>query len=148
VPVHLKITITGTEQAHRVMMGFAERATDASPAFEDIKTSFIEHEEKWFASEGDGTWPALSRDYEHWKSRHFPGKPILELTGHLKDTATQPDISIIEPMYAIFGTGDPIARYHQDGTSKMPARPVIEMDDETIDDWAKILQRHIVEGTL
>lgn len=86
---------------------------------------------KQFEAQGagpvSGSWAPLSVSYAKWKQAHFPGKPILERTGKLKDALTGPgsnsrrDVSGNE---LSFGTvGLPYASSHQTGTGKMPARP-------------------------
>jgi phage gpG-like protein len=144
VPVHIRFTFFGEDQVNRTMVGFAERAADMRPAWDLIETRFTEYEEKWFSSEGDGQWPQLSKDYARWKAVHFPGEPVLHREGTLQDSMTKPDISIKEPGYAIFGSGDPVAGYHQGGKGNLPIRRVIDLDEDERSEWVKVVQRHLL----
>lgn len=42
-----------------------------------------------FESENQGRWAALSPRYKAWKNKHYPGRPILQLTQKLYHAATQ-----------------------------------------------------------
>jgi phage gpG-like protein len=126
----------------------ATRVEDLSPAWQEIRERFVTYEENWFESQGNGNWPQLSKDYAEWKHKHFPGEPILVRTGRLRETVTEPDILIIEPNRVTFGTSDPVAAAHQDGTGRLPVRKVIDVSDGEIDEWADIIKQHILEGDL
>lgn len=145
--VHIRFSFFGEEQVDRSLMAFAERSSDLTPAWELIRQRFVAYEQKWFSSEGDGNWPALSPDYARWKAKHFPGQKILVRTGQLKASLEGPDIAIMEPSYAVFGTGDPVAAYHQTGGGNLPRRRVIDLDDDERTEWVRVLQRYLVEET-
>lgn len=143
MPVHLRFSFFGEDQVNRTLLGYAERARDMRPAWEQIKQRFVAYEQDWFTSEGEGTWPALSPSYAHWKARHFPGRPILVRTGDLRDSVTKPDIAVMEPGYAIFGTADPKAVYHQKGDGRLPRRRVIDIGEEERREWVRVVQRYL-----
>ena len=140
---HIRFTFFGEDQVERTLLGYAERSTDMRPAWEQIEARFVEYEEDWFAAEGDGTWPPLSRSYAEWKARHFPGQPTLQREGILVESVLRPDISVMEPSYAIFGTADPVAGYHQKGGGNLPVRKVIDLSDEERQEWVRIVQAHL-----
>lgn len=73
--------------------------TDARPFFEIVKSWWYHHMEKVFASEGksiDEHWPELGALatggppgwYGKWKQKYHPGKPLLVLTGAMKEALT------------------------------------------------------------
>lgn len=75
-----------------------------------------------------GPWAPLSKRYAEWKQKHFPGKPILELTGALRAALTSSTDSkalrsINGNEYAYGTRGIPYASFHQTGTPGMPQRP-------------------------
>lgn len=144
--VHVRFSFFGEQQVGRTLEGFAERARDMRPAWERIRSRFIDYEQRWFDSEGDGDWPPLSKDYGEWKARHFPGRKILVREGDLKESVLKPDIDIMEPSYAMFGTADPVAGYHQRGDGRLPRRRVIDISDEEKRLWVKIVERYLVEA--
>ncbi len=146
MPVHLRFTFFGEDQIDRSLLAIAERAQDMRPAWDALEARCTGYEERWFASQGDGQWPQLSRNYGAWKARHFPGKPILQREGELLASVTKPDISVKEPSYAIFGTGDPVAVYHQKGSGRLPIRRVIDLSDDERREWVRVVQRYLVEA--
>lgn len=90
------------------------------------------------ASAGDGTWAPLAESTV--KARERKGETpldILRITGSIESSLERDnpnhvlettDNSVIE------GTAHRLARFHQDGTSRIPARPIIVAPtEETID---------------
>ena len=144
---HIRFTFFGEDQVDRSLLAFAARAADMTPAWEQIRERFVGYEGRWFGSEGDGNWPALSPSYAKWKAKHFPGQKILVRTGQLKASLEKPDIATIEPAYAIFGTGDPVAGYHQTGGGNLPRRRVVDLDDSERGEWVRVVQRYLIEET-
>jgi phage gpG-like protein len=71
--------------------------------------------------------------YAAWKEVHYPGKPILQRTGDLMASLTNPNdpntVRIEERKALTLGSRIPYAIYHQTGTSKMPARPEIQLTE-------------------
>ena len=63
-------------------------------------------------------WAQLSKDYAAWKSKKYPGQPILRATGRMQDTAK------IVPYQSGFNVNTTnYGGYQQFGTERMPARP-------------------------
>jgi hypothetical protein len=67
--------------------------TDLRPFWPKVVPLFI----RWMAAqfESQGTWGGahwapLSPDYLAWKMQHYPGKPILQATGDLRQAASRP----------------------------------------------------------
>lgn len=146
MPVHLRFTFFGEDQIDRSLLGLADRARDLTPAWDVLEERFTGYEARWFASQGDGQWPQLSKTYREWKARHFPGKPILQREGELLASVTKPSISVKEPSFAIFGTDDPKAPAHQRGEGHLPVRRVIDLDEEERREWVRVVQRFLIEG--
>lgn len=134
---------------------FQENFQSAAPAFEkmaDFQASIWKRQfDQEGAYTGAGRWAALSESYGAWKQRHYPGKPILQLSGDLYDSMTSRPfgIDVVDDDLMVIGTGVPYASYHQNGTEKMPARPMIEQPSE-LDrlQFAKYLHNWIVKGTV
>ncbi len=133
---------------------FQQNFTTAEPAFEAMAEFQRSIWQRQFDQEGAYTgtkWAALTPPYGRWKQRHFPGKPILELTGDLRESMTQRPfgIDVITDDQMVIGTGVPYASYHQRGTEKMPARPIIEKPSfQDRRKFASILHNWIVKGTV
>lgn len=69
-------------------------------------------------------WAPLSPDYAARKAVMFPGKPILQATGALKQAASRPS-RVQTPVSLTLTIDDPKLEYLQDGTDRMPARPLV-----------------------
>ena len=84
-------------------------------------------------------WRALSPGYNRWKSRAYPGQPILRLTGKMQDEAQiRPRGNGFEVRTTRYGA------YHQFGTRKMPARPWIGIPAPTLLKIVPIAWRNIL----
>ncbi len=144
--VSLRFEFFGEQQVDRRLEGFEARSRDMRPAWDELRDRFVAYEEDWFASEGRGGWAPLSPDYARWKATHFPGEPILRREHTLYDSLMGPDVDVREPAFAMFGTSDPVAAYHQRGDGNhLPIRRVIDVDDTERAEWARVVQRHLVE---
>lgn len=146
-----KFEVEGDVQMARGFSRFAEGVKDLRPAFREIEKSFREIERKQFQSVGmygSGGWVPLSPTYAEWKAARFPGRPILQLTGALMRSLTgrTPDsITEIERLALAIGTRLKYAVYHQKGTPRMPARPIIRLTEEDKRQWTKIFHRFLAD---
>src|SRR5580765_3894261 len=120
----------GLARAFGLMSG---AVNDWRPYWADIAAVFYISESARFSSGGFGTWPPLSDGYARWKAKHYPGRPILVRTGALQESLTSRTgagaIYEESPLELNLGTNIPYAKYHQTGTSKMPARPPEGLND-------------------
>lgn len=95
-------------------------------------------------SRGDSVgWPPLSPRYAARKERKLGHQLVLIYTGAMQDSLApgQPNnIRFVLPNGSVVGTDDPKAHFHQYGTSRMPARPILvppddpSMPSNTLDD--------------
>lgn len=107
----------------------------------EVAIALTEAERDWFETEGDGGWKPLSPRYAETKERLYPGRTILRRTDELYESLTEPSRAarLAGPDALVFGSDDPVAGYHYDGTEKMPKRnPLISI----------VKQREIVRGLL
>lgn len=128
-----RITFPGREPFQEAMVTY-RRTQTFRPFWQDVVSLLHVHEENTFAREGayEGLrkWAALSPEYARWKARVAPGAPILTLTGRLRRSLagqTADSIVEIDDFRLVYGTAVPYAIYHQMGTRKMPARPMLRM---------------------
>lgn len=143
--MRITLAIDGVEVVDRALARYVARLTDATPAFEDIGRQLADNNTATFAQQGQG-WAPLSARYAAYKVRHFPGRPILVRTGALRDSLTQRPFGIdrVLPQSGTFGSAARYGRYHQQGTPRMPARPPLDVTEQTRKTMAKTLQRYIV----
>lgn len=116
----------------------AHTLSDLSKPLEKASEVFYRFEKDAFETEGASSkarrWTALTRQYARWKEKVAPGKPILELSGALRDSMTGPDAPDsfykVQPQELAIGTTLDYASFHQTGTKRMVARSVIALTKE------------------
>lgn len=146
--VRLTADVSGEKVISRRLERFADAAEDCSPAFVQIRARFVAAMVLQFSSSGQygsGGWAPLSESYAAWKARAFPGQPILVASGGLRASLTSSlDVDEVGARQARFGSRVKHGRYHQTGTSRMPARPPVALPEGFRRDAVRILQAHIL----
>lgn len=115
------------------------------PTKEEWVPVLLDDHPQFWKSQVDPTyqrpWQRLTPRYQSWKSENYPGQPILRATGLMQDVAY------------IYTKGDKFlvrstnyGKFHQFGTSKMPARPWMGVPDISLKQivpiaWKNILSR-------
>lgn len=144
-----------------VLTGIEHRAIDIMPAYDALYGAFRKIEQRRFSAEGPG-WQPLSESTQADRARLGVGAshPILNRSGGrttkggrkggaLRKSLTTRGATgaVLEPQVdGIFmGTKDSVARYHQDGTSKMPARPVVDLNEGDAAVFAGIIGEYIFD---
>lgn len=149
----LRIEGAGFEPLTLALDRFGDNISNPQPLFEAIADSFARSQEDNFSSSGavHGGWAPLSPRYAAWKSARYPGAPILTLTGQLRASMTSRPfgVEIIDSRRMVVGTAVPYAKYHQQGTSKMPQRKIINPPTSgELRDWASTMHRFAFEGVI
>jgi phage gpG-like protein len=138
VVFRFKLDIAGEVQMDRGISRFADGLADYAPLWPIIEGDFYSLEERQFATtgaEGGDAWQDLSAAYEAWKTVHYPGKPILERSGALVRSLTDPNdpqtVRIEERKTLTLGTRVPYAIYHQSiaPRKRLPRRPEIMLTE-------------------
>lgn len=125
---------------------FASLVQDFTPAWEKVGEDFKRTVNEQFTTEGGrgGTrWKPLAPSTIRQKGA---GGSILVRTGALRSSVTGGPgyIKSISARRTTFGTSDRKAVFHQFGTSRMPARPIIVVTKEDKTRWRKEVQRWMV----
>lgn len=116
---------------------FAEDISDLSPFFEgDLEPEIIKHFVEQFEKEGagkTGKWKPLTDSYLIAKTAKYGIQPILVARGDLRKLMTDSTLFTSQsfPDQYIVWTYD-YGIYHQTGTRKMDARPMLDMTDEVL----------------
>lgn len=144
-------SVEGETQIDRTLARFADNIDDATEVWENLAGRFAAMERRQFDSEGaygSGGWAALSPAYAAWKARAYPGKPILERTGALRESLTVRPFGVeaIEARAMAVGSGIDYGRFHQAGTGTMPRRRPVEFPESERRTWIRLIQRFIVTG--
>lgn len=99
-----------------------------------------------YASHG---WARLSPEYAAWKALTYPGKGILQATGQLRQAASRPRRTVT-PQRLVLTIDDSgprhqsVVGFHQEGTDRMPKRPLVFGDEDMPADARDELERAAV----
>lgn len=148
----LNIDVMGDVQLSRGFSRFAEDVKDLSEPFREIVRQFKGIEQKQFNTEGgygSGGWKPLAPSTVEHKEREGFSAKILVRTGLLMESLTGESpwtIAEVRPLELRLGTKLEYALLHQKGTSRMPARPVIDLTEKDKMDFMKTIQRYLVKN--
>ncbi len=159
MPFSIRFDVQGERQISRRFLNVSHQLEDLSVPFNLISKDFYEGQRGTFeaegAFEGKSRWAELSPRYKEWKERHYPDRPILVLTGKLREAATKPEaegsLYRLEPTRLEMGVYIPVggwnlASLHQFGTSKMPARKIIKLTHLQRKRWIRIFRNWFWSG--
>ena len=137
-----RLEVAGQVAMDRGIARFADGIADYRPIWPIIEDDYYAQMKDQFKSEGEeggDAWAPLSEKYAGWKEAHFPGKPILQRTGDLYDSLTNPNstngVRREERKTLTLGSTLAYAIDHQTGTpaddpgALMPARPEIQFTE-------------------
>lgn len=126
--------------------GSAAVATNKTAALL-IRESFNRHAGQQFDSKGrhmKTPWRPLSARYAAYKARKWPSKPLMirttTLVKSLADRNSPWAIYRRRAKELVLGTRVPYATYHQDGSGRMPKRPLFVVTPEIAQEWTEILR--------
>jgi phage gpG-like protein len=141
-----------SEPVENALATFAESLAEQSPALMSIADDFREMIAQQFASEGqaEGTpWAGLAPSTLR---RRRASTSILYETGALLRSLTEPGaaghVEELEGYSITLGSQLPYASYHQTGTRRMPARPIIVLSGTRAERWTELVRQHVEAKTL
>lgn len=143
-----EMTFLGEDLLQQRLSRFADDVKDYRPFWPTAIDHFRINNEEQFETLGQGQWPALSPKYAEWKSKNYPGMPMMQRTGRLIESLTGETKDTLVDGNALtlkFGTKVPYAAYHQKGGSLLPMRKVVAFTPEQKRDLMKELQRYVVK---
>lgn len=127
------------------------RSVNLAFPFQRFQKYWFEAIDQNFSGSGEPVaWPALSKAYAGWKSRAYPGMPIMRrsdalyelLTSGTGDTIWRAGARSIE-----FGSRLPYFDFHQEGRGRNPWRPLIVMPPWLIRKLQAMVNEYIATGT-
>jgi len=146
-----------SEAVSKALAGFEEALADNAPALREIADDFREMVAQLFSSEGraGGTpWPArksVGTARRVARTGRSITSPLLVRTGALRDSliglGAAGNVEEIDEGSLTLGTRVPYAIFHQLGTRRMPARPIIVLSDARTERWTEIVRSAIEEKT-
>ena len=151
-----------SQPAEKALANFQASLADPSadgPALQRVADDFREMIARQFASEGraEGTpWAARkSVGAVHelpTTQRAIHESPLLVRTGALQRSLTvrgaAGHVERLEAQSLAIGTSLPYALFHQTGTRRMPARPIIVLSGARSERWVEIVRGGIEEKAL
>jgi len=136
--------VLNPEPVEKAVAGFQESLADQQPALAAIADDFREMIAEQFASQGgaEGTpWAPLAPSTLR---RRRASPSILYATGALRRSLTEPGaadhVAELEDESLTLGTRLPYAFYHQAGTRRLPARPIIVLSEARAQRWTEIVR--------
>ena len=148
----LGVFVEGASEARYDLGVVIKDSDNLVPAFQSISRMFWRAEKEQFDSyglRGGAEWLPLSYRYAKWKHKHYPGRPLMVLTGELRRSLTGKSAKsylYYDRHKMAIGTTVSYAPYHQSGTRKMPRRPLIALTKDDAMDYAKEIQKHVMKG--
>jgi hypothetical protein len=125
---HISIDITpNLSHAETQYRRFAAFLGDLRSFWPLVVPLFIGWMREQFSTEGafgGQPWTPLSPDYAAAKAVQYPGKGILVASGKMKKAASMPR-RIVTPRTLTLSIDSDYLQYHQEGTDRMPKRPLI-----------------------
>lgn len=126
VDIDVKVDIA---DAVKRLQAIDRRSENVRPTLLWARTELEEAYADNFATNGlpVGGWSPLDPKYAAWKAGTFPGRPTMVRSGALFQSLTtlRGAPNVVGNMEATFGTSVRYARFHQDGTFRMPKRRVL-----------------------
>ena len=143
----------------KALAAFEQSLADEAPALQAIADDFRQMIAQQFSSEGraEGTpWAPRKSSGVRAMLRSPSGAgqapPLLVRTGALLASLTEPNspdhVEETNAESLTLGTRVPYAMFHQLGTRRMPARPIIVVSGERTERWVEIVRSRIEEQTL
>lgn len=149
--VRFTFAVEGEVQIDRTLARLVDNVTDARPLWDALADRFARMETRQFDSGGrygSDVWVPLSPAYAAWKAAAYPGKPILERTGALRESLTRRPfgVEVIDARAIAVGSGIDYGRFHQAGGGTLPRRRPVEFPESERRVWVRYIQRFIISG--
>lgn len=149
--MRFRIEVDGAQVLDRSFNRITDKISDFRDIWPEVQKTFLEIESDQFASGGakgaSGDWEDLAPSTIEKKG--FMGSFKLIESGDLKASVSRKgakgQIYDPQPLELTLGTSIPYAIYHQRGTKRMPARPVIDLSEESKRKIQKSIQKGLVD---
>jgi hypothetical protein len=98
-----------------------------------------------------GAWPPLDPQYASWKAANQPGLPMMigptaSLFRSVSDLAPSPG-NAASDTEATYFVDNPIAKFHQYGTEKMPARRLVFTPRDFDNEFGNKVAKYVKHGS-
>jgi len=129
-----------------------EALQDFEPVLEDFGRTLAAGEQQGFASQGafyGDEWAGLAPNTvkERFREGYGPNAPLVR-TGNLADAIGQTiNLTPDSVQVGVDAADVPYANYLQSGTARMPARILMAVTDDMIDEMAQTLREFLANAT-
>lgn len=126
------------------------RMKDLSPVWPKLQLQLKNYMISNFTSQGlpVGGWKPLDAEYASLKMQKYPGAPTLVRRGGLFSQILKGPALESGPSDARFLFDGKVAAFHQYGTTKMAARPILFAPEEFIEDAGEMVIDYILTGNV
>lgn len=151
--IYTRVQIYGAEKAENTLKDIKDRTDNFRPvlrwAQRKLERDFSENFNTFGSLSAKamlkGGWPPLDLSYGAWKATRYPGAPIMVQTGETLFRVTHPDVDMSDNKVTISVPGK-IAKFHQFGTTNMPARPLLFVPRDFDREFGKKLVQYVIKG--
>lgn len=148
--IEIKIEIENLDEVKNDLQNIKKRMKDLRPIWPKANQSLKKYMIENFTAQGlpSGGWRPLDAQYGSWKAANFPGAPLLVRTGGLFSQIMRgPDLdgNLKSASFAFSGE---IAKFHQYGTTKMPARKILFSPEIWEKEVSEMIQDYIIDGKI
>jgi hypothetical protein len=144
--VEIDFKLYGDRELTRDFRRLEREADDLRRPLKDVGDLIEDMVGVQFHTRGEGSWHALNPEYQRWKERFWPSRPVNVRTGTLKAAA----LTGARPVAGnrlVYEVGVPYAGYVQ------AERPFVDVDagerqgiTEIFEDWVDDLTRQLRNG--
>lgn len=138
--LNVKIEIKGDKETIAKLKKLGKSFHEWRPEMQKVGNYLVNfYQNAVFETEGGVfgmRWASLSAGYDFWKRKNYPGRGTLERTGRLRRgfSSDANQTSVIVENKVSYG------RFHQYGTSRMKARPIMHIDKKLEDNIVDIFK--------
>jgi len=164
----IRFDVAGEPQYVRAFEAYENELRDLSQPLGDIADLLVKAVGEQFQTEGShglgSRWTALNTEYDTWKDEHYPGRPMLVLSGAMRQAYLVEGTRELDEQHLVWGVTDqvdpdgeriaPRATGHQTGRGVVPQRKIIALNtmdrrewDRAFVEWLNYLRRSIIGAT-
>lgn len=124
------------------LVELGEQAADLREPFGTLAEDLARAQGARFSARGEGTWPPPAAATIERKMAAYPGRPLLERSGRLRQEVTQarPSVGQLDLVLRVVSR---VAGLHQRGTRRMPRRPLVSFTQGDRDRALDVVQQHL-----
>jgi phage gpG-like protein len=141
--LYVNVKITGTAEEIAKFQKLGDKLLDFTQALTETGTELKTYYSKAVFGSGGGLtgtkWKSLSPVYAKWKGKHYPNRGILIARGDMQNsfraTSNRSSLTI--------DNTDKKFEYHQLGTRRMPARPMLVVNKDVEEVVERIIEADV-----